>query len=99
MVSWRVFPSLPPHVPLALAFLSRLKLPFPPLSNTCHAGYPTAWSKIPRELYRCVCILILNMRFNALLKITTQKMKKKEDKREQSLRQWVYLSAEKRIFS
>ena len=29
-------PSLPPGAPLA--FLSRLKLPFPSLSNACHAG-------------------------------------------------------------
>ena len=37
MVSWQAFPSLPPCAPLA--FLSRLKLPFPSLSNACHAGY------------------------------------------------------------
>ena len=43
MVSWQAFPSLLPRAPLA--FLSRLnlpfpKLPFPSLSNACHAGYP-----------------------------------------------------------
>ena len=37
MVSWQAFPSLPPRAPLA--FLSHLKLPFPFLSNACHAGY------------------------------------------------------------
>ena len=37
MVSWQAFPSLPPRAPLA--FLSHLKLPFPSLSNACHAGY------------------------------------------------------------
>ena len=42
MVSWQAFPSLLPRAPLA--FLSRLKLPFPKLplpslSNACHAGY------------------------------------------------------------
>ena len=30
--------SFPPHS-RALAFISRLKLPFPPLLNACHAGY------------------------------------------------------------
>ena len=38
MVSWQAFPSPPPRAPLA--FLSHLKLPFPSLSNACHAGYP-----------------------------------------------------------
>ena len=42
MVSWQAFPSLLPRAPLA--FLSRpklpfSKLPFPSLSNACHAGY------------------------------------------------------------
>ena len=42
MVSWQAFPSLLPRAPLA--FLSRLKLPFPKLPfrsllNACHAGY------------------------------------------------------------
>ena len=37
MVSWQAFPSLPPRAPLT--FLSHLKLPFPSLSNACHAGY------------------------------------------------------------
>ena len=37
MVSRQAFPSLPPCAPLA--FLSHLKLPFPSLSNACHAGY------------------------------------------------------------
>ena len=37
MVFWQAFPSLPPRAPLA--FLSHLKLPFPSLSNACHAGY------------------------------------------------------------
>ena len=37
MVSWQAFPSLLPRAPLV--FLSRLKLPFPSLSNACHAGY------------------------------------------------------------
>ena len=37
MVSWQAFSSLPPRAPLA--FLSHLKLPFPSLSNACHAGY------------------------------------------------------------
>ena len=42
MVSWQAFPSLLPRAPLA--FLSRLKLPFPKLpfpslSNAWHAGY------------------------------------------------------------
>ena len=41
MVSWQAFPSLLPRAPLA--FLSRLKLPFPKLpfpslSNACHAA-------------------------------------------------------------
>ena len=41
-VSWQAFPSLLPRAPLS--FLSRLKLPFPKLpfpslSNACHAGY------------------------------------------------------------
>ena len=34
MVSWQAFSSLPPRAPLA--FLSRLKLPFFPLSNACY---------------------------------------------------------------
>ena len=40
MVSWQAFPSLPPssRAP-ARAFLSPLKLPFPPLSNASQAGY------------------------------------------------------------
>ena len=42
MVSWQAFPSLPPRAPLAL--LSHLKLPFPSLSNACHAGYVCAFS-------------------------------------------------------
>ena len=45
-VSWQAFPSLPPRAPLA--FLPHLKLPFPSLSNACHAGYCTAsqlWAK------------------------------------------------------
>ena len=37
MVSLQAFPTLPPRAPLA--FLSRQKLPFPSLSNACHAGY------------------------------------------------------------
>ena len=40
MVSWQAFLSLPPRAPLA--FLSRLKLPFPSLSNARHAGYSAA---------------------------------------------------------
>ena len=41
MVSWQAFPSLPLRAPLA--FLSHLKLPFPSLSNACHAGYRDQW--------------------------------------------------------
>ena len=37
MVFLQAFPALPPRPPLA--FLSRQKLPFPSLSNACHAGY------------------------------------------------------------
>ena len=37
MVFLQAFPSLPPRA--LLAFLSRQKLPFPSLSNACHAGY------------------------------------------------------------
>ena len=37
MVFLKAFPSLPTRAPFA--FLSRQKLPFPSLSNTCHAGY------------------------------------------------------------
>ena len=40
MVSWQAFLSLPPRAPLA--FLWRLKLPFPSLSNARHAGYSAA---------------------------------------------------------
>jgi len=42
--------SLLPRTPLA--FLSRLKLPFPSLSNACHAGYLV----IDMIISRCDCI-------------------------------------------
>ena len=48
MVSWQAFPSLPPRAPLAL--LSHLKLPFPSLSNACHAGYGLWGKKSQRDL-------------------------------------------------
>ena len=48
MVSWQAFPSLPPRAPLA--FLSHLKLPFPSLSNACHAGYGLWGKKSQRDL-------------------------------------------------
>ena len=48
MVSWQAFPSLPPRAPFAL--LSHLKLPFPSLSNACHAGYGLWGKKSQRDL-------------------------------------------------
>ena len=44
-------PSLPPRAPLT--FPSRLKPPFPSLSNTCHAGYIYQW--IARPTHGSVC--------------------------------------------
>ena len=54
MVSWQTCPSLPPRAPLA--FLSRLKLPFPSLSNACHAGYPSRVTEnsFAMRVVRCV---------------------------------------------
>ena len=87
MVSWQAFPSLPPWVPLALAFLSRLKLPFPPLSNTCHAGYHTAWSKIPIiftwTFPPCLCFNPKYAFQYTFKNNNTKNEKKEEDKREQ----------------
>ena len=59
--------SLPPRGPLA--FLSLLKLPFPSLSNTCHAGYvcsPSFFSfpaASRRRFSRCrVSLALLSLR-------------------------------------
>ena len=60
MVSWQAFSSLPPRAPLA--FLSHLKLPFPSLSNACHAGpFPSLSNACHAGYYhskvRCVHLL------------------------------------------
>ena len=88
MVSWQVFPSLPPRVPLDLMFLTRLKIPFPPLSNACHTGYPTAWSKIPiiftRTVPLCLCFNPkYAFQYTFKNNNTKNEKKKEEDKREQ----------------
>ena len=63
MVSRQAFPSLLPRAPLA--FLSRLKLPFPSLSNVCHAGYEI---EIQRPFSKVLELLVYNQLYSFIKK-------------------------------